>query len=258
MPKDSATRVSHRPDPLHKDLAAARRQPRLQRGLPQQFFDHILAKRQLGQPHHYTTKDISAIVRYLNEEPKVNSHYCRFPTQEEVNHHRSQARRLADRIRDERASKPLINRIEPLPLADRIAARSLTTPAVPLAEPKSVLINFKKITTEDLIGIFDPKLKAVSTRIAPVYELLGRSNIRDDLRACFEEFVFKFDGFTENFEARAPKVTKQQWQALNFGLREIGKVSFAGLRRNYEQIVTQLVYIYRDRYFDWIEDWEVD
>ncbi len=257
MSKDSAPRVSNRPGPLYKDLAAARRQPRLQRALPQQFFDHILAKREIGQPHRYTTKDISAIVRYLNEEPPVNSHYCRFPTQAEVDHHRTQARRLADRIRDERATKSLLDRIQPLSLADRIEARALTNPipesTLPLFEPKPILIDFRKTTTQDLIGIFKPKLTAVITRLAPVYELLDRSKISPDLHDCFKELSWKLDSLFEDFDTRATSITSQEWQALNFGLREIGRVSFKGLRPNYTKILTQLARIFHDRYFDWIE-----
>jgi hypothetical protein len=35
-------------------------------------------------------------------------------------------------------------------------------------------------------------------------------------------------------------------------LKEIGKVSFAGLRRNYKEVLCRLVQISEQGYFDWL------
>jgi hypothetical protein len=49
-----------------------------------------------------------------------------------------------------------------------------------------------------------------------------------------------------------PAITRVQWQSLDWGLKEVGKVSFAGLRRNYKEILCRLVQISEQGYFDWL------
>ena len=60
------------PNPrLSKDLNASRRsEPRLQRELLQQVPDLIHAHREAGHPYKYTTKDVRAILRYVNDKPE--------------------------------------------------------------------------------------------------------------------------------------------------------------------------------------------
>ena len=56
---------------LSKDLNASRRpEPRLNRELPQQVFDHIHAHREAGQPYRYTTRDVRAILKFVNDKPE--------------------------------------------------------------------------------------------------------------------------------------------------------------------------------------------
>ena len=59
------------PSPLSKDLNASRRsEPRLNQELPQEVFDHLHARREAGHPYKYTTKDVRAILRYVNDKPE--------------------------------------------------------------------------------------------------------------------------------------------------------------------------------------------
>jgi hypothetical protein len=64
--------------------------------------------------------------------------------------------------------------------------------------------------------------------------------------------VDKIQSFGFDLEARVPAVTRVQWQSLNWGLKEVGKVSFAGLQHNYKEILSRLVQISKQGYFDWL------
>ena len=59
--------------PLHlsKDLNASQRsEPKLQCELPQEVFDHLHARREAGQPYKYTTRDVRAILKFVNDKPE--------------------------------------------------------------------------------------------------------------------------------------------------------------------------------------------
>lgn len=238
--------------PLYKDhsVAQAHREPRLQRSLPPSFLEALQAKRERGEPHRYTDRDVTAIVRYVSKRPKVDPRYCRFPTDSEVQHHRNQARALGERVRQER-TQALADRIEPPTLAERLAAAP-NSPLTPIA-PKPILIDFKKTAVEDLIAIFRVKLVATITRLDPIYTL---TNLRDELPAEHQRVLDLLGdlliAFTRSLVDRAYDVTQEQWQKLDWGLKEIGKISFKQLRHRYKQIVSEIVRVAGNGYFDWI------
>jgi hypothetical protein len=133
-------------------------------------------------------------------------------------------------------------------LAKRIGEQTYTPIAL-----KSIVIDFTKTTTADLIGIFKPKITATALRLKPIIELEEHwSNATPDQRRAFESLADKIQSFGFDLEARAPAVTRVQWQSLDWGLKEVGKVSFAGLRRNYKEILCRLVQISEQGYFDWL------
>jgi hypothetical protein len=78
------------------------------------------------------------------------------------------------------------------------------------------------------------------------------SDATPDQRRAFESLADKIQSFGFDLETRAPAVTRAQWQSLDWGLKEVGKVSFAGLRRNYKEILSRLVQISEQGYFDWL------
>ena len=93
------------PNPrLSKDLNASRRsEPRLQRELPQQVPDLIHARREAGHPYKYTTKDVRAILRYVNDKPEpARPSFFTKADEEQLNRTRRSARRYGERTAAER------------------------------------------------------------------------------------------------------------------------------------------------------------
>jgi hypothetical protein len=133
-------------------------------------------------------------------------------------------------------------------LAKRIGEQTYT----PIA-PKPIVIDFTKTTTSNLIGIFKPKITATALRLKPIIELEEHwSNATPNQHRAFESLVDKIQSFGFDLESRAPTVTCVQWQSLNWGLKEVGKVSFTRLRCNYREILSRLVQISEQGYFDWL------
>ena len=215
------------------------REPRLKRGLPQQFFNRIQHERDNNHPHRYTQKEVQAIVRYVSAPTDFDPAAHRFPTQAEYQRHRDAARSLAERVREER-KKTLAERIERPSLAERIQAPA---PATPIA-PKPILIDFHKHTPQELTKIFYPRLTTVSICLRPLFELNRVDELHPDIRRVFGELVDKLDSLTDNLETRALTLTRENWRSLEFSFKEIGKVSFKGLRANYAHIVGELARIY--------------
>jgi hypothetical protein len=116
-----------------------------------------------------------------------------------------------------------------------------------------IVIDFTKTTTADLIGIFKPKITATALRLKPIIELKEHwSDATSDQCRTFESLADRIQSFGFDLEACAPAVMRIQWQSLNWGLKEVGKVSFAGLRCNYKEILSRLVQISEQGYFNWL------
>jgi hypothetical protein len=118
---------------------------------------------------------------------------------------------------------------------------------------KLIVIDFTKTTTANLIGIFKPKITATALCLKPIVELEEHwSNATLDQCRAFESLTDKIQSFGFDLETYTPAVTCVQWQSLNWGLKEVGKVSFAGLRCNYKEILSKLVQISEQGYFNWL------
>ena len=164
MPR--APKSLHNPR-LSKDLNASRRsEPRLNRELPQQVPDLIHARREAGQPYKYTTKDVRAILRYVNDKPEpARPSFFTEADQERFDRTRRSARAYGERIRSERnladrihaaEHKPLLaDRIERPRLSERISAGTNAAPAA-----LSPIIDFENKLVDRIIAIFIPKIRA--------------------------------------------------------------------------------------------------
>jgi hypothetical protein len=64
--------------------------------------------------------------------------------------------------------------------------------------------------------------------------------------------VDKIQSFSIDLEIHTPTVICVQWQSLDWGLKEVEKVLFAGLWHNYKDILSRLVQISEQGYFDWL------
>ena len=158
------------PSPLSKDLNASRRsEPRLNQELPQEVFDHLHACREAGHPYKYTTKDVRAILHYVNDKPEpARPSFFTKADEEQRNWPRRSARQygertaaeherqqLADRIRRDECKPPLIDRIERPRLVEHISAGTNAAPATP-----SPIIDFENKSVDRIIAIFIPKIRA--------------------------------------------------------------------------------------------------
>ena len=81
-----------------KDLNASRRsEPRLNQELPQEVFDHLHARREAGHPYKYTTKDVRAILRYVNDKPEpARPSFFTKADEEQLNRTRRSARQYGE------------------------------------------------------------------------------------------------------------------------------------------------------------------
>ena len=235
------------PPPLSKDLNASRRsEPRLNRELPQEVFDHLHARREAGHPYRYTTRDVRAILKFVNDKPEPSRpSFFTEADQARFDETRRTSRQLGERIAAERKLS-LANRIEKPRLAERI---STGTNAVRAA--LSPIINFKNKSRDNVIAIFIPKIRATLRRLAILVKLERFELLPNDIRIPIRNFVDSLDKFYNDITTRS--INPTQWQALNYGLIEIGKVSFKNLRQRYDEIVLEIARVAKGGYFDVLE-----
>jgi hypothetical protein len=243
-------------------------EPRTCHCLPKEVFDRLEAGRSQNEPYHYTTGDVWAIATHVSRPPASVSQlkadlqqlsaardHAPLSTKREARlvfrkHQAEHCEQLAA-FRTQRAQQERRTLEECLArssLAERIGEQTYT----PIT-PKPIVIDFTKTTTADLIGIFKPKITATALRLKPIIELEEHwSNATPDQRRAFESLADRIQSFGFDLEARAPAVTRVQWQSLDWGLKKVSKVSFAGLRRNYREVLSRLVQISEQGYFDWL------
>ena len=244
MPR--ATKSLSLPRPS-KDLNASRRpEPKLQRELPQQVFDHIHARREAGHPYKYTTKDVRAILKFVNDKPEpARPSFFTEADQARLDDTRRTSRQFGERIAAERKLS-LAERIEKPRLAERISAG---TNAVRIAP--SPIIDFEGKSHDRLVAIFIPKIRATLRRLAIVVKLERFELLPNDLRLPIKNFVDRLDKFYNTIASRP--VNKAQWQALNYGLLEIGNISFKSIRQRHDEVALEIARVVKGNYFDVLE-----
>ena len=229
--------------------APSDRQPRLRRHLPQSFHNAVQARRDLGEPRLFTEKELEAVVSYVSRRPRFHPLGTRLelPDPQEF---RSETRQINERNRAAR-DKSLADRIEKPSLRQRIAQAPPPVTNVPVAE-KSSILDFKKLTNEDLANIFKPKLEATTKRLQIVLDLLDKT----DHERKHEQSVRSLDKQLHHALDHLVKVVaaanRRDLQSLDWGLKSVGNLSFKGLRRNYSRILGEIAYIAEGGYFDWI------
>ena len=236
------------PNPrLSKDLNASRRsEPRLQRELPQQVPDLIHACREAGHLYKYMTKNIRAILRYVNDKPEpARPSFFTEADQERFNETRRTSRLYGERIAAENKLS-LADHIEKPRLAERISAGTNAAPAA-----RSPIIDFEHKSHDNIVAIFVPKVRATIKRLAIVIKLERFEFLPNDIKLPVERLVHGLDKFYNSI-ATLP-VDKAQWQALNYGLIEIGKVSFKNLRQRHDEIALEIARLAKGGYFDVLE-----
>ena len=220
-------------------------EPRLQRELPPQVSDLIHARREAGQPYKYTTKDVRAILRYVNDKPEpARPSFFTEADQERFNETRRTSRLYGERIAAENKLS-LADRIEKPRLAERISAGTNAAPAAP-----SPIIDFKHKSVNDIVVIFILKVRATLRRLAIVVQLERFELLPNDIRLPVKNFVDALDRFYNVIAAYRTITNRAEWQALNYGLIEIGKISFKNLRQRHDEIALQVSRVVRGGYFE--------
>ena len=193
------------PNPrLSKDLNASRRsEPRLYRELPPQVPDLIHARREAGHPYRYTTKDVRAIIRYVNDKPEpARPSFFTEADEARLNETRRTSRLYGERIAAENKLS-LADRIEKPRLAERISAGTNAVRAAP-----SPIIDFEGKSHDRLVSIFIPKIRATLRRLAIVVKLERFELLPNDIRLPIKDFVDKLDKFYNSIATRPVKDRK--------------------------------------------------
>ena len=234
------------PSSLSKDLNASRcPEPHLNQELPQEVFDHLHTHREAGHPYKYTTKDVRAILRYINDKPEpARPSFFTEADQARFDETRRTSRKFGERIAAERKLS-LAERIEKPRLAERISAGTNAAPAAP-----SPIIDFKHKSVDNFIAIFIPKIRATLRRLAIVVKLERFELLPNDIRLPVKNFVDALDRFYNVIAAYHTITNRAEWQALNYGLIEIGKISFKNLRQRHDEIALQVSRVIRGGYFE--------
>ena len=73
----------------------------------------------------------------------------------------------------------------------------------------------------------------------------------NDIRLPVKSFVDNLDKFYNHIDTRP--VNKAQWQALNYGLLEIGNISFKNLYRQHDKIALEIAHVVKGNYFNVLE-----
>ena len=226
------------------------RQPRLHRHLPQSFHNAVQARREQGDPHLFTEKKLDAIVSYVSRRPRFHplGTHLELPNPQEF---WSETWQINERNRAAR-DRSLADRIEKPPLRQRIAQAPPPVTNEPVAE-KSSLLDFKKLTNEDLANIFKPKLEATTKRLQIILDLLDKTDHErkheQSVRSLDKQLHHALDNLVETVAA----ANRRDLQSLDWGLKSVGNLSFKSLHRNYSRILGEVAYVAEGGYFDWIK-----
>ena len=243
------------------------REPRVRRELPRTVFDTLDAARSRGHPYRYTERDVAAIARFVSRPVEFDQYEVdvrhlqrtvasipprreQVATQNAIDQRIHAQRRADDDNRREHAQRN----------APRNALLARLSDAPPSHEPivtRPVLIDFTRTTDDDRVKIFIPKIEATRRRLIAVVEVLDEDTISictgSAVVRILDKRLEKLLEYCRNDKDRLVGVTPAEWQGLNWGLREIGKVSFKALRANLEPVVERITEIAHGGYFSFID-----
>jgi hypothetical protein len=244
------------------------REPPVRRSLPSAVDQTLNTHRQASQPYRYTDADVRALARFVSapvsfdqrivdlaliEQARGGPH----PTKREnrLAFHRqlkeTRARRATNAKREEAHQKPLTARLT-VPLADRLAPAASTL-AIPIVS-KPILIDFKKVQGEDRVKVFQPKIKATIKWLTSLVELFDQFSNRVDVSKFhqLERFLDRFLNLQDHLSKRTRTISPDQWQCLDFNLRQFGKISFTSLRCRYSDVLKEVVLVLDNTALDWL------
>jgi hypothetical protein len=249
----------HKPLTIKFLLFAVPRESPVQRSLPFAVDQTLDAHRQASQPYRYTDADIRAIACFVSAlvsfdqcavdlalikqargglRPTKRKNCLAFRGQLEE----TCARCAANAKREEAHKKSLAACFE-VPFADRLTSAASTS-AAPIA-PKPILIDFKKVQGEDRVKVFQPKIKATIKRLTSLIELFDQFSDCMDISKFhqLERFLDRLLNLQDHLSERARTISLDQWQCLDFNLRQFSKIPFTFLRRRYPDVLKEVVLV---------------
>lgn len=231
MPKDTSV--------LSRDLNKTAVEPKLRCHLPQSYFDARQYKKEQHTLKKYTDSDIKAIVKYVTHQE--NHAGLTRVNWEAAKRGQQQARSLANRFRTEREAQSLADRISlpPKPLAQRISDPRPDTLAQRLA-PKPILVDFKKTTLNNKIKVFQLRLAATNRRLHAIddrFNEIHNNRTYESTREVLKK-IKRLD--KEGLDEHTVTWSDQQWRSFEYGLKQIGSISFVNLKRNINKVARQL------------------
>lgn len=134
-------------------------------------------------------------------------------------------------------------------LQQRLAA--IPPPTYTSIASKPVLLNFEKLTVADLVRIFTPKFEATLRRLDVFKSFQIEEKIPADHIADLHALIERLTHLKGCLKDTGAVRIKDEFQGWNFGLKQIGDISFQGLRRNQAQIIKALSAVWRSNYFEY-------
>jgi hypothetical protein len=163
----------------------------------------------------------------------------------------TRARRAANTECEEAHQKSLAACLA-VPLANCLAPATFTS-ATPIAS-KPILIDFKKVQSEDRVKVFQPKIKATIKWLTPLVELFDQFADCVDISKFhqLEHFLDRLLNLQDYLSKCARTISPDQWQHLDFNLCQFGKILFTSLRRRYPDVLKEVVLVLDNTALDWL------
>ena len=119
-----------------------------------------------------------------------------------------------------------------------------------------MLPDFKKKSTEEVVGILDKKVSATIERLQAIFDkkhLLEK--IEQDHQKALHRFADQLNWASENFD-KANTWSKQQRDEISWACHCIGTVEFSTpkepLAKRYRKVTKDLAHIVNGGYLDWV------
>ena len=114
-------------------------------------------------------------------------------------------------------------------------------------------LDFSKKKPEEVSAILDRRVEAVINRLTAVWEVRDlHDNLSEPQKAALTRLGLRINWIQRRIET-VRKFEKKDLDSILWGFKQIGEISFKGLRQNYWKVVGQLVAIHDNGYFDCID-----
>lgn len=132
-------------------------------------------------------------------------------------------------------------------LEQRLAA--IPPPTYTPITPKPVLLDFKKLSTADLIRIFDPKFTATLRRLNVFETFEFTEHVAESDVQKLRKLIDRLTHLQRSLKDTGSTRVQEEFQGWNYGFKQIGDISFKGLRKNQTQIIKALSAVWNGNFF---------